>query len=46
VRGIGNFIRRKYDDLDETVIADVVGAKLQTLRRACSDALGQPTRGN
>lgn len=38
VRGIGNFIRHKYDDLDAVIIADVIGEKLDSLRAACAAA--------
>ena len=38
VRGVGNFIRHKYDDLDGAIIAGVVGERLSTLRGACSGA--------
>lgn len=35
VRGVGNFIRHKYDDLDGVIIAGVVGERLAELRSAC-----------
>jgi len=35
VRGMGNFIRHKYDDLDPEIIADVLRTKLSELRTAC-----------
>ncbi len=38
-RGIGNFIRHKYDDLDAALIASVVGAKLALMRTACAAAI-------
>lgn len=39
VRGVGNFIRHKYDDLDGAVIAGIVGDKLSDLREACVHAI-------
>lgn len=36
VRGIGNFIRHKYDELDMQVIADVLKHRLATLKAAVS----------
>jgi uncharacterized protein with HEPN domain len=39
IRGIGNFIRHKYDDLDTTILLDVVRNRLSELRRACLGAL-------
>jgi uncharacterized protein with HEPN domain len=39
VRGIGNFIRRRYDDLDTEVIADVLRHRLLALRAAAAAAL-------
>jgi uncharacterized protein with HEPN domain len=39
VRGVGNFIRHKYDDLDGAIIASVVGEKIAELRGACVQAL-------
>ncbi|MGD0190763.1 MAG: HepT-like ribonuclease domain-containing protein [Rhizomicrobium sp.] len=41
IRGIGNFIRHKYDDLDATVISDVVSNRLQSLRSAAERGLAQ-----
>jgi uncharacterized protein with HEPN domain len=39
VRGIGNFLRHKYDDLDAQIIADVLTGRLTQLRSACQHAL-------
>ncbi len=39
IRGIGNFIRHKYDDLDASVIADVLSNRLEPLRAAAEHAL-------
>ncbi len=39
VRGIGNFIRHKYDDLDAGVIADVLRNRLDELSAAASAVL-------
>ncbi|MEX2494824.1 MAG: HepT-like ribonuclease domain-containing protein [Woeseia sp.] len=39
IRGIGNFIRHKYDDLDSAVIADVLCGRLDELREAAQRAL-------
>lgn len=39
VRGIGNFIRHRYDDLDTAVLVDVLGARLNSVRRAAAEAL-------
>ena len=39
IRGIGNFIRHKYDDLDATVIADVLRHRLDGLHAAAKLAL-------
>lgn len=39
VRGVGNFIRHKYDDLDGAIIAGIVGEKLTELRSACAAAI-------
>lgn len=35
VRGMGNFIRHKYDDIDLEIIVDVVNNRLDALRAAC-----------
>lgn len=43
IRGIGNFIRHKYDDLDASVIADVLSNRLGTLRVAAEHALKRLT---
>jgi len=39
IRGIGNFIRHKYDDLDTTILVDVIENRLDELRQACVRAL-------
>ncbi len=39
IRGIGNFIRHKYDDLDTTVVVDVIHNRLDELKSACEHAL-------
>lgn len=39
IRGIGNFIRHKYDDLDTAVIVDVIHHRLDELSNACEQAL-------
>jgi uncharacterized protein with HEPN domain len=39
IRGIGNFIRHKYDDLDTSILVDVIGNRLTELRQACLHAL-------
>jgi uncharacterized protein with HEPN domain len=39
IRGIGNFIRHKYDDLDASVLADVLSNRLDNLRIAAKNAL-------
>ena len=48
VRGIGNFIRHKYDDLDTTIIVDVIRNRLDEdsrgLRRRASKTGGVATR--
>jgi uncharacterized protein with HEPN domain len=43
IRGIGNFIRHKYDDLDARVIADVLKNRLDGLRAAAITALAKIT---
>jgi uncharacterized protein with HEPN domain len=40
IRGMGNFIRHKYDDLDSAVVVDVIRNRLDDLASACSEALG------
>jgi uncharacterized protein with HEPN domain len=35
VRGIGNFLRHRYDDLDHQVLIGVVRHRLEPLRREC-----------
>jgi uncharacterized protein with HEPN domain len=39
IRGIGNFIRHKYDDLDTSILIDVISNRLTELRQACLRAL-------
>ena len=39
IRGIGNFIRHRYDDLDSNVLVDVLHNRLTELRLACQRAL-------
>ncbi len=39
IRGIGNFIRHKYDDLDTTVLVDVLRNRMRDLRDACVSAI-------
>jgi len=39
VRGMGNFIRHKYDDLDTTILTDVIRNRLTELREACQQAI-------
>lgn len=39
VRGIGNFIRHRYDKIDPEVIADVLTGKLDGLDRAAAKRL-------
>ena len=39
IRGIGNFIRHKYDDLDASILVDVVRNRLIGLRDACVRAV-------
>jgi len=39
IRGIGNFIRHKYDDLATSILVDVVRNRLTELRDACVHAL-------
>ena len=41
IRGLGNFIRHKYDDLDAKVIADVLRHRLGGLRDGAKRALAQ-----
>jgi|SRR6185437_7825418 uncharacterized protein with HEPN domain len=38
IRGIGNFLRHSYDDLDTAIILDVVEKRLGPLRTACNSA--------
>jgi len=47
IRGIGNFLRHRYDDLDTGVILDVLQKRLGPLRAACErakEALGKSKR--
>lgn len=46
VRGVGNYIRHKYDDLDGAIIAGVVGEKLAELRSACASAIRALEKGD
>jgi len=39
IRGIGNFIGHKYDDLDASILVDVVRNRLIGLRDACVRAV-------
>ena len=39
IRGIGNFIRHKYDDLDTQVIIDVLAGRLDELDAAAETAI-------
>jgi uncharacterized protein with HEPN domain len=41
IRGIGNFIRHKYDDLDTTILVDVITNRLRLLRMAAECALAR-----
>ncbi|HZL00384.1 MAG TPA: HepT-like ribonuclease domain-containing protein [Caulobacteraceae bacterium] len=43
IRGIGNFIRHRYDDLDTAILVDVIDNRLTTLRQACQRALDRLT---
>jgi uncharacterized protein with HEPN domain len=45
IRGIGNFIRHKYDDLDTSVLVDVIRNRLIELRDACERALDTLDKG-
>jgi len=38
IRGIGNFIRHQYDDLERSILVDVVRSRLVDLRQACARA--------
>jgi len=38
IRGIGNFLRHSYDDLDTRIILDVLQKRLDPLRAACEGA--------
>jgi uncharacterized protein with HEPN domain len=46
IRGIGNFIRHKYDDLDAAILADVIANRLAALRSASQRALARIEDGN
>jgi uncharacterized protein with HEPN domain len=39
IRGIGNFLRHRYDDLDSAILVDVVRDRLATLRAAAERAV-------
>jgi uncharacterized protein with HEPN domain len=39
IRGMGNFIRHKYDDLDTSILVDVIRKRLLDLRVECARAL-------
>lgn len=39
IRGIGNFIRHKYDDLDRSILVEAIKNRLAELRSACEDAI-------
>lgn len=39
IRGIGNFIRHKYDDLDTAIVVDVLANRLDELRSAAAKAI-------
>jgi uncharacterized protein with HEPN domain len=39
IRGIGNFVRHKYDDLDASILVDVVRNRLIGLRDVCVRAV-------
>ena len=39
IRGIGNFIRHRYDDLDTAILIDVVMNRITDLRTAAGRAL-------
>jgi uncharacterized protein with HEPN domain len=41
MRGMGNFIRHKYDDLDAGIIADVLQNRLDELQAAAKAALSR-----
>lgn len=41
VRGMGNIIRHRYDDMDFEIVADVLDGRLTPLRTACERALGE-----
>ena len=46
IRGIGNFIRHKYDDLDASILVDVVRNRLIGLRDACVRQARRDTRAS
>jgi uncharacterized protein with HEPN domain len=41
IRGIGNIIRHRYDDMDRIVTKRVLGGELERLAQACRRVLGQ-----
>ncbi|HEX4157190.1 MAG TPA: HepT-like ribonuclease domain-containing protein [Rhizomicrobium sp.] len=41
IRGIGNFIRHKYDDLDTAILVDVITNRLEPLRMAVERAMAR-----
>ncbi len=43
VRGIGNFIRHKYDDLDSQIIVDALNNRLGALKAVAGRVLAAPT---
>jgi uncharacterized protein with HEPN domain len=45
IRGIGNFIRHRYDDLDTAILIDVVANRLEPLRAAAEHALARIEAG-
>lgn len=44
IRGIGNFIRHRYDDLDTGILIEVVTHRLVDLRIAAERALAKKTK--
>lgn len=42
MRGIGNFIRHKYDELDTQIIVDVLANRLGALKAAAERILAAP----
>jgi len=41
IRGFGNFIRHRYDEIDAAMIIAVIDDQLMVLRAACAEALGR-----